>query len=477
MLNRRDMLKVSLAGAAGAVSPPIPASAAQLPNTSPMQATIGTRLFWTWDHSTEWVLNAAGAQTYGASNLYGRTTEMFIADYARLLRWCGRHAVDAVVVWGLLRDSHGGIDAAKRLCDVAHAEGVRLLAGVGLNAYGGVYYEGNSPYCLRNHLTDHPELYGLNPAGERMVFNFGVSGPNASHHACPSQKANQEYVGESLRWLFTTLPQLGGVQMETGDTGVCQCPLCRDRRQHPVSGFSWEDMAMMYPLAVEAIRSVAPTSWIICETYSHPEPVKNPDQAPGFGEGFPPWADACLSQFPADVLVQWVCDNFIAPKPKRDWTAAGRVSRARFRHVMRAHMSTYWGRYRGELAVDWISDMVQRSVAAGFDALSIFGEVSPFHTGAELNYLALAHYGSVANPAADLDVFLREVAGPLLGNEASAYEYLQCARLLDEREKIPDAIRRISARLPGLPLDAARRWLWLANYLSSFLVPLTTGDS
>ena len=47
-------------------------------------------------------------------------------DYTALLRWCGRHHIDAVVVWGLLRDSHGGLEAAKRLCDVAAKENVRL---------------------------------------------------------------------------------------------------------------------------------------------------------------------------------------------------------------------------------------------------------------------------------------------------------------------------------------------------------------
>lgn len=276
---------------------------------------------------------------------------------------------------------------------------------------------------------------------------------------------------QSLRWLFTTLPQLGGVQLETGDTGVCQCRLCRDRRQHPASGFSWDDMATMYPIAAEAIRSVAPEAWIICETYSHPEPYTKADPAPNFGEGKPVWADACLAQFPAEVFVQWVCDGYIAPHPKQNWTAAGRVSNERFRHIMRAHLGTYWGRYRGELAIDWFSDMVKRSTAAGFDAMSMFGEVSPFHTGAELNYLALANYGSSGNPEADVAVFLRDVAGPLLGGEAAAHDYLKCTRSVDDPATISDAIRQIIVRLPELPLDAARRWLWLAHFLSAFLAP------
>ena len=65
-------------------------------------SALDYRLLWTWDHSTEWALNRPGAQTLGASNYYARAPEVFIEDYTALLGWCGRHGVDAVVVWGLL---------------------------------------------------------------------------------------------------------------------------------------------------------------------------------------------------------------------------------------------------------------------------------------------------------------------------------------------------------------------------------------
>ncbi|MCK5801853.1 MAG: hypothetical protein KAI66_03425, partial [Lentisphaeria bacterium] len=129
---------------------------------------IRTRLFWTWDHSTEWALNRRGAQTYGANNPYSRTTGTFIEDYTRLFTWCGQHGIDGVVVWGLLRDCHGGVDAACRLCDLARESGVRLLAGTGLNAYGGIYYEGDSRHSLIQHLESHPDLYAVDAEGRPM---------------------------------------------------------------------------------------------------------------------------------------------------------------------------------------------------------------------------------------------------------------------------------------------------------------------
>ena len=75
----------------------------------------------------------------------------------------------------------------------------------------------------------------------------------------------------------------------------------------------------MYPIAAEAIRSVSPGAWIVCETYSHPEPYLGPKEAPGFGEGKPPWADECLDQFPKGdgIFAQWVCDQYVQPLDRR----------------------------------------------------------------------------------------------------------------------------------------------------------------
>jgi hypothetical protein len=226
----------------------------------------------------------------------------------------------------------------------------------------------------------------------------------------------------------------------------------------------------MYPQAAKAIRSVSPGAWIVCETYSHPEPYAGPKPVPGFGEGRPTWADECLAAFPEGVFVQWVCDDFVKPISAKKWTEAGKVSNHRRRHVMRSHHAVYWRGLRGEPAVDWIADMVQQSMAHGFEGISLFGEVSPFHAGAELNYLALENYGSAANPKADLDVFLRDVAAPLLGGEREARDFLRCARLIKEdRARIPEALTDIYARCGRLSPDAARRWVWLANFLAAFV--------
>lgn len=487
-LNRRDMMQVTAACGVGAAlaqagsAEPAPAAANAAVKTSP--APIGTRMFWTWDHSTEWALNRPGAHTHGSCNEYGRSTDSFVRDYTALLQWCGRHGIDAVVVWGLLRDCHGGLESAKKLCDVAARENVRLLCGVGLNAYGGVYYEGDSPHNLERHLERHPELSAVDADGRPLHFTIdlngkktpitttGQAGPRGFYQACPSRRENQDFLAESLAWLFGNLP-LGGVQIETGDTGICQCQRCRDRRRHSSAEFSWlswEDMGLMYPLATSAVRAVAPEAWIVCETYSHPQPYDGPDKPPRFGDAMPTWAAAELARFPAGVFVQWVADYFMKNgEVTAAWTAAGRVPDTDHRHVMRSHLATSWFGNRGELAVDWLANLVQRSIAAGCEGMSLFGEVSPFHAGAELNYLALADYGGPQNPEADLDSFQRRIAAPLLGGADQARDFLRYARLSGDRQKIPAALPEIYGRLPSLPPEAARRWCWLANQLASLV--------
>ncbi|UCD29189.1 MAG: hypothetical protein JSV03_01515, partial [Planctomycetota bacterium] len=380
-------------------------------NTS-IAPPVKTRMFWTWDHTTEWMLNRPGAQTIGASNYYGRTKECFVGDYTKMLEFCGQHNINGVIVWGLLRDRHGGLESASQLCEVAAKNGVSLLCGAGLCAYGGVYYQGDSPYSLDLHLQKHPELKAVDDSGKPLEFTAGIYGPKMFYHACPSRKENQEHIAESLQWLFENLP-LDGVQIEAGDNHVCQCKLCKDRRRYPTGRFSWEDMALLHPIAIKAIRAVKPDAWICCETYSHPEPYRGQEH-PGFGDGKTAWADQCLAKIPDGVFIEWVYDRIGKSRPKRIWTKAGNVNNQRHRHIMRAHFSTYWSGIRGELAIEAIAEMVQESMDHGSDVISLFGEVSPFHTGAELNYLALENFGSSANPKADVNIFLRDVAAPLL---------------------------------------------------------------
>ena len=54
---------------------------------------IKERLFWTWDHSTNWALHAYGAQNCGVANAYAKAPEMFEVDYRRVIDFCAEHGI------------------------------------------------------------------------------------------------------------------------------------------------------------------------------------------------------------------------------------------------------------------------------------------------------------------------------------------------------------------------------------------------
>ncbi len=118
------------------------------------------RAFWTWDHSTNWDLDQIGAQEIGVFCPYGKPPDGFLADYKRMVDFMSRHRIGGVTIYGFFRDSHGGVEAAQELCRYANERGVRILPGVAINAYGGIYWEGEHPYNLATWLRKHPELGG-----------------------------------------------------------------------------------------------------------------------------------------------------------------------------------------------------------------------------------------------------------------------------------------------------------------------------
>jgi hypothetical protein len=111
--------------------------------TSEAAPGLPYRTFWNWDHSTNWDLEQIGVQEIGVFNPYGKPPDGFLSDYTRLVDFMSRNRIAAVVIYGFLRDSHGGIAAAQELCRYANERGVRIIPGIAINAYGGVYWEGD----------------------------------------------------------------------------------------------------------------------------------------------------------------------------------------------------------------------------------------------------------------------------------------------------------------------------------------------
>lgn len=219
------------------------------------------RTFWTWDHSTNWELSQIGQQEIGVFNPYQKPPGGFLADYRRMVDFCSRNRIGGIVIYGFLRDSHGGIEAAQELCRYGNERGVRIIPGIAIGAYGGVYWEGRHKYNLRTWLAANPQHaakmskdIGFQIADLAFPLNFPHSDYTVT--ACPSAPETIDWMEEAVSWLAETF-EIGGVNIESGDYGVCDCERCtarRDndaeaRRRGDVFGDYWShtDMAENFP--------------------------------------------------------------------------------------------------------------------------------------------------------------------------------------------------------------------------------------
>lgn len=416
------------------------------------------RLLWTWDHSTNWYLEQVGLQEIGAMNYYAKPEEGFLEDYRRLVDFMSLHRIGGVTIYGFLRDNHGGIEAAQELCRYANERGVRILPGVGINAYGGIYWEGNHRYNLSTWLNQHPELRAVR--GQPAAFHipdFPKLWFPETHYtdtACPSKPENARYHEEAIHWLAETF-EIGGINFETGDYGVCTCLDCAARRTADET-WSLKDMALLYPRLFEAARRGRPDLWLVSEAYW--DNILNL-------EGLAPLAD-----LPADAIYQFCINRSYWPRLQAGLTREHVSRLPRPKNVLRTHMGTQWNHERYELIARRFADMMQLLHTSGMQGATIFSEVSAFSVVNEINYLAFARFGYEAGLT--WEKFVADDLGSLLGGAEAAARYLELLVVPAEAPVLTRAAaeaRDIAAAQSG---EAYRRWVWLQNRLYQKLAML-----
>jgi hypothetical protein len=415
------------------------------------QAALTYRLFWTWDHSTNWYLEQLGLQEVGASNAYTKRPEGFVEDYRRLIDFMSRNRLNGLVIYGFLRDKHGGVESAKEVARYGAERGVRILPGVGINSYGGIYWEGNHRYNLQTWLRDNPHLRADSDVNRRFPMNPYVD------LACPSKPENLAYHVEAIRWLCEEF-QIGGINFETGDYGVCDCADCR-RRRTDAGRWSLADVADLYPPLFEAARGARSDLWMVAEAY--------------FDNLLDREALAPMAALPPDTIAQYCINRHYWPRVRSELTAE-RVAQLPLRkNVVRTHMGSQWNprppapvdayeRY-APVARDF-ADLARLATTTGMDGMDVFGEVSEFSTVNEINLLAYATFSY--DREVTWERFVADVLGPRLGGSTQAAEYL---RLLDTpHEAGPLSVAVGRAREIAAPLtddEQHRRWAWLVNRL------------
>lgn len=182
-------------------------------------------LLWCWDARMTWDDEPGNIATSMAASEqafpYPKRAESYLAGFKRLVDYCADAGVWGVIVWGFLRDAHGGVAAARDLCKYARDQGVAILPGVGLCAYGGYFFEGEHPYNLNTYLREHPE---------RASTAFEEGGGREVHPVLdPALPENQAWWREGLEWMLDTF-EVGGIDYEMGDFMVNPSPRAQAAR-------------------------------------------------------------------------------------------------------------------------------------------------------------------------------------------------------------------------------------------------------
>lgn len=443
------------------------------------QPALPQSYFWTWDHRCNWMLDDPGTLNMGCTNRYMKRPDTYLEDYRRLTDMAAGLGVKGIVIWGFLRDAHGGIEYAKRVADHATARGVAIMPGIGTNAYGGIYYEGDHPFNIQTFVREHPEARSID-----------AQGVPREHGLCASHPGYVDWVSEGVKWLYREF-NIGGANFENGDFNVCHCPRCRTRLNGwPEEPEFWMHQCLSYEPALNAVNDRFKHRLNTWATYTGfvPGEVANTKHRSAYLQCGRP---AVLDRLPADAVCQWTLTRMVRDKPlpltaylddglpaealvNDRWSADVRpptgVRSVGYMH----HGSMLWSPGRYDVAISSLKEGCLRAWRSGLEGVSIYGEMSSAHVPWALNYLAFSHF--IHWPQDSLRRFGRETLGQVLASPEEGEAFVELlahwdARTLSDAQKKDLGQRAESLRrdvLDGKHLTRWRFWNWLGRMAEGY---------
>ncbi len=359
---------------------------------------IKYRWFWNWDHRMDWGGPGKVGQVMGGGGTFTKKPEAFLIDFKNCIDYMADHKFNGLILWGFLRDTHGGIAATQELCRYAAERGVCILPGVGTSGYAGYYFEGEHPLNADTWLGQHPELRSLDAQGKPR---------NAP---CPSNKANQQWLDEGAEWLFENF-EIGGVNLEMGDFFVCYCDACKRARVAIPSDEPdyYKDMAISHRVTLRTMRDLAPDAWLSYATYT------------GYTAGMTSNPPLFLSMIPDDAICQWTLTSMAGRWP------AGVKPMAKH-NVGYLHWCNASTHTQDDFYLQRIHDICRNASVAGFEGLDTYGELSPERPNVEIAYLAWEAF--TWNPDMTVEQFVDQRLGRLYGGRKAAHVLLDIIPLV-----------------------------------------------
>lgn len=356
------------------------------------------RWFWNWDHRMDWGGPGRVGNLMGGGGTYSKRPEAFAIDCHRCIDFMADHKFNGLILWGFLRDTHGGVAATQEICRYATERGVRILPGVGTSDYGGYYFEGRHEFNVDTYLAAHPERRAIGPNGKPR---------NA---ICPSQKVNQEWLDRGAEWLLANF-QVGGVNLEMGDFYVCYCPGCKRARAAIPSNEPdyYKDMAISHMVTLGKLRALKLDAWLSYATYTGytAEMMQRPPQF--------------LAMIPQEAICQWTLTD-MAPRWRPEVRPMARHNLG-YLHWCNSSTNTQDDYYLNEIRA-----ICQQAAGAGFEGLDTYGELSDRLPNAEIFYLAWEAF--LWQPEMTVAEFVDRRLGRLYGGPAAARRLLEIMPLV-----------------------------------------------
>lgn len=406
------------------------------------------RFFWSWDHSANWS-EGPGQIDWGYNNAYAKPSAAFLEDYRHQIDYAPQARVNGIIIAGFLRDDHGGVAAAQKVLAYGKSRHVRVLPCVCTTGYGGLYYQGVSPFSEEIRLAVHPDHAAIGYSGKPLP------------RLCPSHPETADWQRAAIRWLFSTF-DIDGAELEISDYAACQCPRCRERRAQMggVDADYLKEIHMSYAPVLDQLLAGQPNgvfpyavftgfNFDLKMTPAREAPVRVPGARPDFISRLPPeavclWTISEMLHDPQVPLCRWLDDGKSQAFYEGDrWPHGLRAPAPR--NMALLHQGNGWSRNechtRYGVEISSIKEACLRGVEAGLEGVVFYGEVSNRCVPCELNYQAFAHF--TYHPEDSLREFSRRRLAPLLGGEEAAERFIEALAETEQGPASTDRYRQV----------------------------------